>query len=152
MFEFFYKWKSFYGAELFEHLKGWDDTIADYNYAHCRFPQLFLVTIGIAIVLFFLYYYVINHPRFNRWWSWLIMFLLVAAGAFGYSYYVVHADIVYNNIAPSLQYAISTSNGLLLGIYSAIMAILLFLLLTLLLRHWSSNCKHSPWKSILRKK
>ena len=152
MFEFFYKWKSFYGAELFEHLKGWDDTIAGYNSADCLFPYLFLVTIGIAIVLFFLYYYVINHPRFNRWWSWLIMFLLVAAGAFGYSYYVVHASIVQNNIAPSLQYAISTSNGLLLGIYSAIMAILLFLLLTLLLRHWSSNCKHSPWKSILRKK
>ena len=71
-FEFFYKLKNFYGVELYEHLKGWDDTIMDYNPDYNQFPSICMSTFAICLIAFVLFYYVFNSPRFNRWWSWII--------------------------------------------------------------------------------
>ena len=152
MFEFLFSLKQLYGAALFEHLKGWDDAIADYNPDFCRFPMLFGVTVGIALAAFLLYFYLINHPRFNRWWSWLIVLAVVAISSFGYGHYVVSTDIAMGNIAPSLQNLIGTANCYYFATYCMAVSSLIFFILSLLFRRWSRNCKHSPWKLIIRKK
>lgn len=152
MFEFLFRLKQLYGAALFEHLKGWDDAIADYNPDFCRFPMLFGVIVGSAIIGFFLYYYIINNPRFNRWWSWLIFLAVVGAASYSYGAYVVSSDIAMDNIAPSLQNLIGMTNCIYFGLYCMVVSMLLFFILSMLFRRWSRNCKHSPWKLLIRKK
>ena len=51
-FEFFYKLKNFYGVELYEHLKGWDDTIMDYNPDYNQFPSICMSTFAICLIAF----------------------------------------------------------------------------------------------------
>ena len=49
-----------------------------------------LVTVIVALVVVLVYYYIINHPRWCKWWSWLITLLLNSVVglfvAFGMSY------------------------------------------------------------------
>ena len=95
-----------------------------------------------------LFYYLLNSPRFNRWWSWLIMLIIVGASAFGWGYQVVNTDIVSQSIAPSLIAKIGSLNATMFGLYNMVLAAIIFFVLTLALRHWSKNCKHSPWTSL----
>ena len=147
-FEFFYKLKNVYGAELYEHLKGWDDSLMDYNPDYNQFPSICVSTFAICIGVFVLFYYLLNSPRFNRWWSWLIMLIIVGASAFGWGYQVVNTDIVSQSIAPSLIAKIGSLNATMFGLYNMVLASIIFFVLTLALRHWSKNSKHSPWTSL----
>ena len=147
-FEFFYKLKNVYGAELYEHLKGWDDSLMDYNPDYNQFPSICVSTFAICIGVFVLFYYLLNSPRFNRWWSWLIMLIIVGASAFGWGYQVVNTDIVSQSIAPSLITKIGSLNATMFGLYNMVLASIIFFVLTIAFRHWSKNCKHSPWTSL----
>ena len=148
-FEFFYKLKNFYGAELYEHLKGWDDAMMDYNPDYNQFPSICASTFAICCVAFVLFYYVINSPRFNRWWSWLIVLIIVGGSAYGWGYQVVNVDVINQSIAPSLIAKIGLLNATMFGLYNSLLATVIFLVLSIGLRHWSKNCKHSPWVSII---
>lgn len=148
LFEFFYKLRNFYGVELFNHLKGWDDSMMGFNPDYNQFPSIFLSTLGIALGMFLIYYYFANSPRFNRWWNWLIELAVVAISSFEYGCLVVNMDIRSGNIAPSIVSYIGSTNALMFGIYNMLLASLMFVLFSLLFRHWSKNCKHSPWTSV----
>lgn len=150
--EFFYKAKTLFGAELFDHLKGWDDSLQDFNPNFCRFPMLLAVAFGIAGLVFVLYYYVLNHPRVNRWWHWVVTLITVAGVSWLYGHYVVTMDIAYGNVAPSLQPRIGGLNAMQFGFYEMGLSVIFYFVLTLTLRRWSRNCKHSPWKILIRKK
>ena len=147
-FEFFYKLKNFYGVELYEHLKGWDDTIMDYNPDYNQFPSISTSTFAICLIAFVLFYYVFNSPRFNRWWSWIIVLVTVGASTYSWGYRVVNVDIISQSIAPSLIAKIGTLNATMFGLYNLILSIVVFFVLSMCFRHWSKNCKHSPWISI----
>lgn len=147
LFDWIYGLKFLYGAELFEHLKGWDDSMMDYNPDYNQFPSILFSVLLICIVFFILYYYIINHPRLNRWWCWLIDLIVIIILTFYWGYNVVNVDIINGNIAPSLIDKIGSINAISFGIYNAVLASLIYLILTLLFRHCSKNCKHSPWKS-----
>ena len=151
-FDFFYQLKQFYGAELYQHLKGWDDSfmgVGGFNPDYNQFPSICTTTFTICIVAFVVFYYVINSPRFNRWWSWLLTLLIVGISAFGWGYQVVNVDVVSQCIAPSLSPYIGSLNAIMFGLYNCLLAILVFFILSLAFRHWSKNCKHSPWISIV---
>lgn len=143
-FDFFYR-LNIYGEELFHHLKGWDDASQAFSPDYNQFPAIFINTAVGVLVVFLLYYYIINSPRLNRWWHWGICLFIV--GAFGYLYArrIVMSDINGGDIAQSLEPYIGSANALMFGIYNMGLAVLLFLILTLLFRRWSKNCKHSPF-------
>lgn len=149
LFDSVYKLGSgLYGDSLFNHLKGWDDTISFYNEAYNQFPSIFLVTAGTSLGAFLLYYYIIDNPRSNRWLVWLSELIVLAISMFIFAYITVIVDVNSGQIAPSLVKYISSSNATLFGIYNAVLAVLFFFLISLLGRHWSRNCKHSPWTSL----
>lgn len=144
-FDFFYKWKSFYGPELYEHMKGWDDSCMCYNPDFNQFPSLFLWTIGIVVIVFVLYYYIINSPRLAKWWHWLISLVIVAGLTCWVGFITVIVDVINQTITPSLQPYIGNNSAMMFGIYNMMLAVLFYFVLTLLFRRWSRNCKHSPW-------
>ena len=144
-FDFFYRWKSFYGDALYEHLKGWDATCMCYNPDFNQFPALFLWTVGVAAGVFVLYYYIINSPRLTKWWHWLISMAIVAGIAYGLGFRTVDVDVINGSISPDLQPYIGHNSALMFGIYNMVLAMLFYFVFTLLFRRWSRNCKHSPW-------
>lgn len=152
-FEFFYSLgKVFYGNALFEHLKGYDSSIGGFNPEYWRFFGLLVGhVIAPALILFLLYYYIVNHPRLNRWWHWLIGLGAIALYSFVSGRGFVMGDIRNEAIDPDLAGQISSFNASMFGVYESLLAMLLFFLLTLTLRHWSANCKNSPWESLLSK-
>lgn len=86
MFDSIYYWFSgLFGQPLYKFLRGIDcaeaQTLPDY------LPTIGLVTLGVSFVVAVLFYFVINHPYFSKWWSWLLMMsfsgvLSLAAGFF----------------------------------------------------------------------
>lgn len=149
-FSFFYR-LNVYGEQLYYHLRGWSDAEQGFLASLDKFPMLFCITTGTAILCFVFYYYIFNHPRSNRWYYWLIPLLLSITVGFSLGYGVVISDINAGIIAESLSLYIIVGNAILFGIYNGLLGGLSFFILTLLLRMWSRNCKHSPWPLLITK-
>ena len=79
MSEFFgsiYCWlEDFFGIELAENLWGESSPEQLRN----MFIGIGLTMLVISLVVAVCYYYVINHPRLNNWWGWLIFLGVNAA-------------------------------------------------------------------------
>ena len=63
----------------------------------------------------------------------------------------VSFDINAGIIAESLINYIGMANAILFGVYNGLLGGLFFFILSLLLRMWSRNCKHSPWPLLITK-
>ncbi len=152
-----YCWfEDFFGQDLAEHLWGWDMTTGDYTKAN-QFNTTGLVMIAISLTVVLLFYYAINHPRFNRWWSWLLVLLANAGLNFIYAWQLTLSDFNTNSISDDLMYVrdvatneiitqkITMYNCIYFGIVNAIVATLAFVIFSFLFRWWSRNCSTCPF-------
>jgi len=157
-----YSWLNpIYGTELYEYLKGND---CDGVYIG---PNHFL-TIGLSmgitvILLLILYYKVIDHPRLNRWWHWLIFLLLTSVisilTGLGYTYSKLNGGFIpacftHSEVQTAQDGSIYGVEGTEIlfnyncwqfGIANAIIAIALFFILSLGFKWGSRNSKYSPF-------
>lgn len=151
-----YCWfQSFYGQNLSEHLWGWQDTTQDYT-GELVYNTVGLYTIIISAIIMYLYYYVIDHPRFSKWWHWGIMALLNSTICLLIGYYQTFSDYSNGKIADSLLY-LRDQNGNIIeeliyssdcwgfGIANIFVGFIFFLLFSLLFHWWSINAKYSPF-------
>ena len=151
-FSLFYQF-NVYGQDLFYHLKGWDNGMQDFVAANNQFPTIWLVTFFSALLVFVVYYYILNHPRFNKVWHWLITMAVLAIGIFFWSRGLVLSDIAgvsLHPIDPALN--VSADNALMFGVYNAVLSAIFFLFFSIVGRFGSKNCKNSPWKSLINRK
>jgi hypothetical protein len=152
-----YCWfEKLFGQDLAEHLWGWDMSTGDYTKAN-QFNILGLYLIFVTLFMVLLFYYLINHPRFNRWWNWLIILLINAGLNFLYAWLITLSDLNSNSISDDLMYVrnVSTneivtqkvidSNCIYFGITNAIVATSVFILLSFAFRWWSRNCSTCPF-------
>ena len=149
-FAFFYR-LAFYGDPLFHHLHGWSDEANGYVAQSDRFPLIFSVTLGVCFLAFILYYFIIDHPRANRWYFWLIPLGVVLLTGFGLAFGIVRTDMESGVIAESLSNDIGMGNAILFGVYNGLLGGIFFLLLSALFRFPSRNSKHSPWPLLVTK-
>ena len=120
-FSLFYQ-LNVYGQDLFYHLKGWDNGMQDFVAANNQFPTIWLVTFFSALLVFVVYYYILNHPRFNKVWHWLITMAVLAIGIFIWSRGLVMSDIAgvsLHPVDPALN--VSADNALMFGVYNAVL-------------------------------
>jgi hypothetical protein len=149
IYEFFI---GFYGDELGLHMYG------NYPCPTAGFTnQSLYVPIGIFMLvssLFFtlLFYYAINHPRFNRWWSWLLVLLVSSGLNFFIGFYRTSIDLKSESICPDLVkdpvsgfLYITNFNCIGFGFVNSILALLAFIILSFSLRWWSKNCSTCPF-------
>lgn len=151
-FSLFYQ-LNVYGQDLFYHLKGWDNGMQDFVAANNQFPTIWLVTFFSALLVFVVYYYILNHPRFNKVWHWLITMAVLAISIFVWSRGLVMSDIAgvsMHPIDPALN--VSADNALMFGVYNAVLSAIFFLFFSVVGRFGSKNCKNSPWKSLINRK
>ena len=125
----------------------------DFVAANNQFPTIWLVTFFSALLVFVVYYYILNHPRFNKVWHWLITLGALAVGIFIWSRGLVMSDIAgvsSHPVDPALN--VSNDNALMIGVYNAVLSSIFFLFFSIIGRFGSKNCKNSPWKSLINRK
>jgi hypothetical protein len=152
-FENIYRWFiSLFGSDLAEHLKGWDETAG--NYIKPNFFLYFgIITLAVVALGCILYYYIIDHPRQNRWWIWLYWLLSVAVLNFFIAFCISFKDVIAGNISQNIATTISWFNCLGFSFANCIISALSFFIISVVIQLLSKfnilpsrNCEHSPFK------
>lgn len=156
-----YSWfNPIYGTDLYEYLKGNDCDGVFVGPNH--FQTIGFIALGISLVLVAIYYYLINHPRLNHWWHWLIFLILTGLinlfTGFGYIYSKLNEGKIpacythsqFETAGNGSIYGVSgteiltNANCWQFGIANLIVAIGFFIFLSFAFKWWSRNCKYSP--------
>lgn len=147
-----YCWfETLFGENLAEHMWGWDGAVGDYVKTNL-FNKVGFIMIIITALICLGYYLVLNHPRFNRWWSWLIVLGIVGFLNLMIGFYFPYRDLVYDNISEDIVDYITVSNCWSFGMANLILSISFFLIFSLIIKGLSSNCKLTPFAYALNYK
>lgn len=144
-----YCWlEDFFGLELADYLWGQASPDQETN----MFIGIGLSMLGISLAITICYYYIVNHPRLNNWWGWLIFLGINALINFIVGWQWVLSDyyeglMVKVNAATgeTEDLAISTGDILAFGVTNMIDAIIAFILFSYMIKWWSTNCSRAPF-------
>ena len=111
---------------------------------------LSMLCISLAITI--CYYYVVNHPRLNNWWGWLIFWGVNAVVNFVVGWQWVlkdyYAGLMVKKSASTgevVDLAIYPDDILAFGVTNMIDAMLAFILFSYIFKWWSTNCSRAPF-------
>lgn len=149
LFGSMYCWlEDFFGIELAEYLWGTASTQQQGN----MFIGIGLTMLGISLGVAVVYYYVVNHPRLNNWWGWLIFCGVNAVINFivGWQWvlkdYYADKMVAINPVSGKEESLdIYTTDILAFGVTNMINAILAFIIISYLVKWWSTNCSRAPF-------
>ncbi len=147
--------KSLFGDNLSDHLWGFDCASDDFTRQN-QFNTIGLIALGVAIFMVIFYYYILNHTRFNTWWSWLIVLTVTAAINFFIGFWNTSIDLAKGAISDCLLYERNTDGEIIntlifesncwgFGVANMFVSIIFFVVLSFSFKWWSSNAKHSPF-------
>jgi len=151
-----YGWfESLYSSKLADYLWGFDCETGLFS-GKLVSNSIGLIALSISLAFVIIYYYAINHPRFNRWWSWLIMFLSSSTINFFIGYAITFRDFSNGSIGDCLMFIkdengqiisklINESDCWMFGVTNFIVSALFFIALTFILKWGSRNSKYSPF-------
>ena len=156
IFETIYCWlDSFFGISLEQYLQGFSCATQGYTSAN-QFNLYGGVALGLAAFVMILYYYIINHPRQNRWWIWMLYGLavgiinfIVAAWKTIYDLNNGLIDDCLVNMRDSSGYIIgqliTTTDCIGFAVVNLLWSMVFYAILSVLFKWFSTNCKHSPF-------
>lgn len=146
---------SIYGGNLADFLSGYDCAQDDWVNQNLFIP-IGIVAIGIALLFFVVYYYIVNSAKFNKWYHWVIVMVVVAVVnlfiGYGWTspqlpeigdclrYYVTEDGVLDESIE-----VIKDGSFWLFGLANAIVSSLFFIIISLAGKWGSSQCKHTPF-------
>ena len=98
-----------------------------------------IVVVGLA------YYYVINHPRWNRWFWWLLIGLLLAVANSITAWVMADSMLVklYTEAEMVMPYGIP--QFLPFCVIAGALTLFFFFVFSFIIKWGSRNCKHSPF-------
>ena len=126
--------------ELFGYIEGFSDNL---NQLGTNIPvgvlMLLISAVGMAV-----YYYVINHPKFNRWYHWLLVVGVLALINFGTAW-AMSDGAIWNCYNQSIPDNYPVSFFITYAIVNAVWSIIFSFLFSMCMKWKSSNCKYSPF-------
>ena len=152
MGEFFgsiYCWlEDFFGIEL-----------ANYLWGEASPEQLSNMYIGIGLSMLCIslfvavcYYYIVNHPRLNNWWGWMIFWGVNAIINFIVAWQWILQDyydglMVKKSAATGkmVDLPINVSDIIAFGVTNMIDAMIAFIVFSYIIKWWSTNCSRAPF-------
>ena len=152
MSEFFgsiYCWlEDFFGLPLADYLWGTSSPEQMSN----MFIGIGLSMLSISLFTCLCYYYIVNHPRLNNWWGWLIFAVTNALINFIVGWQWVLKDY-YNGLMVKVDPAtgkivdlpIYPSDMMVFGVTNMINAIIAFVVFSYIVKWWSTNCSRAPF-------
>lgn len=144
-----YCWfEDFFGVNLADYLWGETSPLSTTN----SFIGIGLTMLGISLAVAVTYYYVVNHPKLSNWWGWAI-FLVINAGInflVGWQWVLreyYKGKMVGINPATNSEEAlyITKSDMLCFGVSNMILSILAFVIISFIIKWWSTNCSRAPF-------
>lgn len=139
--------EDFFGLELAEYLWGNSSPLSQNN----SFIGIGLWMFGISLAMAILFYYVIDHPRLNNWWGWLIFLGINALINFFVGWQMVlddYYDGLMVTIDPSTNLQVPLNIGeseiLCFGVSNMILSIFVFIIFSFIMKWWSKNCSSAP--------
>lgn len=152
MGEFFgsiYCWlEDFFGLPLADYLWGTSSPEQMSN----MFIGIGLSMLSVSLFVCVCYYYIVNHPRLNNWWGWLIFAVINAAINFVVGWQWVLKDY-YNGLmvkidpatGKAVDLSIYQSDIWAFGVTNMINALIAFLVFSYIIKWWSTNCSRAPF-------
>ena len=120
------------------------------GFSNDMFDNGFYNPIGIVmfasiVVVGLLYYYIINHPRWNRWYWWLLIGLLLAIANSITAWVMADSMLVklYTDAEMEMPYGIA--QFLPFCVVAGALTLFFFFIFSFIVKWGSRNCKHSPF-------
>ncbi len=137
--------KALYGSDLAEHLYGLDPSgTGDYN-ARSLYVTVGFLLIIITAAIVIAYYFLINSPRYNRWYHWMgfmgVNFIIHLCLGF----YLPYLDFDKGNVAPTVKDVVDSGHLWGFGLANGLLSIVLFILLSIIVKRFSRNCSTVPF-------
>ena len=151
-----YGWfQTLFGQYISYYLWGYDPVTQAYTNPNL-YNHIGLITIVISLCLVVFYYYIFDHPRFCKCWSWLILLgincgigLISGYGfvASKYNHGFIPQQLMYqfDSDGNIIAYLIGNSDCWGFGIANLIVSAMCLILFTLLIKWWSRNSKYVPF-------
>lgn len=140
--------EDFFGLELAEYMWGLASPLSQTN----SFIGVGLSMFGISLAMVVLYYYVVNHPRLNNWWGWLIFLAVNAVINFivGWQWVLMdYYDDKMKAIDPATNLDVPLNIGktelLCFGVSNMLLSIAAFIVFSFIVKWWSTNCSRAPF-------
>lgn len=158
-FETIYSWfHSFYNDALWDTVRVIINDDDDLLFADSLFIIGIISFIVSGLIAFAYYVWPINHPRYNAWKSWLLMFVIAAAINFGVgiggSYSRVQSvnesdeacELILEEEAADLTEEISTNDYIGFGLSNIFVGSIFFIIWCIPLTFYNGNARLSPFK------
>jgi len=152
-FETIYCWfVSLFGGDLADYLSGYicpsEESEGGYV-ASNQFVMYGFIALGITLGIVLLYYYAFNHPRFNSWWSWLLVLLFAALTNLFIGAGITLGDLSAGDMGDCLinsgKGGIHNSDCWMFGVANFFVSAIFFTIFSFGLKWWSRNCSRSPF-------
>lgn len=154
-----YCWfETFFGLDLANYMWGGaletTDGLAHFQSEGNMFVKIGMTMCIISLLVFALFYYIINHPKLNHWWGWLIFWIFngIINLIVGWSWTLSHLNSGEMNIIEtasgneiSPDDYINSTDCFCFGISNMILALLFMFVFSMLFKWWSSNCSKAPF-------
>lgn len=128
-------------AALYELITGQGNNLAQLLYNEETYIPVGISMLLLSFISMAIYYFAINHPRFNRWFHWLIVVLIVCLINFAIAYFMADG-VVYNTYGTVDNYVTQIIN---FAIANAIWTFIFSFIFSMIIKWKSSNAKHSPF-------
>ncbi len=141
--DFIYRFfSSFYGTDLDDHLCGYNCVTSVFDKQNMC-PMIGAITIGVAAVLVVFYYYILNNPRFCRWWHWLITMGISSVLSLFIGYGICNHQLQNGYIGQCLN--VTGANCWGFGFANFIVSAMFFFVISIGIKWWSTNCRRTPF-------
>ena len=112
---------------------------SDDLYQNELYVPLGLSLVFISLIIVIIFYYGINRPSFSRWFHWAIMLVINLLIQFGLAVTIPQNKFTALGIE---EYGSEYYN---FGLSVTLMALLVFVVFSFILRWWSTNCRQTPF-------
>ena len=152
-FKYVYRWfESWFGTGLADYLEGkiCDTDGSLIEGGHSLFVPFGVIAIVSSLLIVLLFYYVINHPRFNSLWSWLLALLMSSVinlfiGALWTLSTFSNGDIPDCLIYYEGNQDIFLTDCWMFGFANFFISAVFFIIFSIALKWRSTNCKRTPF-------
>lgn len=106
---------------------------------------IFIIMVATAVFVNIVFYYIVNHPRINRGYHWLLFNLGIGVVNFVVAW-VVSYNKIYNFYAmQGMQSPYDWTNYLILSLIALLWSFVFYFLFSFIMKWGSRNCKHTPF-------
>lgn len=151
-----YCWfQSLFGQDLSYYLWGYNPETEGFDNPNI-YNFVGIITIPLTLLIVLIFYYVIAHPKYCKWWSWLITMGLTGLVSLFIAYGIVKSKWLNGYIHDSLMYLRDESGEIVsvligetncwgFGIANMIISFISFVIFTLIFKWTSRQLKYVPF-------